>query len=128
SEHRLSSVAMLDEGLERHNDGQRTYFDTADQPTMLPEESAYSRRHFERLIEAAGVGPGCRVLEIGAGMGRFTRMFVDAGYDVVASDISNGQIGTLRKVLPGVETIVASASELPAPDRPFDLVVGFFCL
>jgi len=112
----------------RHNEGQRAYFHSADQPTMVPTESPYSRRHFQRLVDAAQLKPGSRVLEIGAGMGRFTRMFDAAGYEVVASDISAGQIAALTTRFSHVETIVADAATLPEPTRPYDAVVGFFTL
>jgi ubiquinone/menaquinone biosynthesis C-methylase UbiE len=112
----------------RHDDGQRAYFQSADQPTMVPTESAYSRRHFQSLVERAGLQPGSRVLEIGAGMGRFTRMFDEAGFDIVASDISPGQVAALQRHFPHTEAFVAGAEGLPDPDRPYDAVVGFFTL
>ncbi len=111
-----------------HHDGQRAYFESADQPTMVPTETAYSRRHFQRLIEGAGLTPGARVLEIGAGMGRFTRMLDDSGFDVVATDISPGQIASLQRDFPHIESFVAGAEGLPDPDRPYDAVIGFFML
>lgn len=95
---------------------------------MLPTESAYGRRHFRALIETAGLTAGDRVLEVGAGMGRFTRMLDDSGFRVVASDLSPGQIASLRRALPRVEAIVAEAAALPLPAQPYDAVVGFFTL
>jgi SAM-dependent methyltransferase len=95
---------------------------------MWPAESAYSRRHFDRLIATAGLGPGSRILEVGSGMGRFTRMFHEAGFDVVASDISPGQIASLRQRFPQIEAFVADAGGLQVPARPYDAVVGFFTL
>lgn len=95
---------------------------------MLPGESAYGRRHFQALVENAGLIPGSRVLEVGAGMGRFTRMLDEAGFRVVASDLSEGQIANLRRDFPHVEAIVADAAGLPLPAEPYDAVVGFFTL
>ena len=40
-----------------------------------------------RIVEIAGVAPGSRVLEIGAGAGTLTRALADAGADVVAYEI-----------------------------------------
>jgi SAM-dependent methyltransferase len=111
-----------------HDLRQRAYFDSADQPTMLPAESAYGRRHFQALVEYAGLTPGSRVLEVGAGMGRFTRMLDEAGFHVVASDLSEGQIAKLSRHFPQVEAIVADAAGLPLPAEPYDAVVGFFTL
>jgi 16S rRNA (adenine1518-N6/adenine1519-N6)-dimethyltransferase len=48
-----------------------------------------------RIVEVAGVGPGSRVLEIGAGAGTLTRALVDAGADVVAYEVDEA----LRPVL-----------------------------
>ena len=111
-----------------HNDGQRAYFQSADQPTMRPDETPYSRRHFERLVAAAALAPGARVLELGAGLGRFTRMFDEAGFHIVASDISTGQLGELRRRFPHIETMVGAADELPLTGPPFDAIVGLFML
>jgi SAM-dependent methyltransferase len=119
---------MTDDRVARHHEGQRAYFQSADQPTMLPTETPYSRRHFAMLGGTAGLRPGSRVLEIGAGMGRFTRLFDASGYEVVASDISAGQIAVLSRDLPHLEAFVADAAALPPPDRPYDAVVGFFAL
>lgn len=113
---------------ESHNEQQRKYFRSADQPTMLPSETAYSRRHFRMLTTSAEIGPNSRILEVGAGMGRFTWMFQEAGHEVVGTDISDGQIATLRTHFPTIEAFVADAAELPAPTRPYDAVVGFFIL
>lgn len=119
---------MTDSGSRLHHDGQRAYFESADQPTMLPDETPYSRRHFQRLVEAAALTPGDRVLEIGSGLGRFTRMFDAAGFRVVASDISPDQIGALKRRFPHIETRVGAADELPLTGAPFDAVVGLFML
>ena len=112
----------------RHHDRQREYFESADQPTMLPIESAYARRHFQTLLHVTGLRPGSRVLEVGAGMGRFTRMLDQAGFEAVATDISPGQIASLRASFPHIEAFVADAAALPVPDHPYDAVVGFFAL
>ena len=113
---------------EEHNQRQENYFRSADQPTMLPSESPYNRRHFRMLLRSARVHAGSRVLEVGAGMGRFTRMFYEAGYRVVATDLSDGQIRALRARYPNIEASVADAAALPKPSQPYDAIVGFFAL
>lgn len=40
-----------------------------------------------KIVEVAGVGPGSKVLEIGAGAGTLTRALADAGADVVAYEV-----------------------------------------
>jgi 16S rRNA (adenine1518-N6/adenine1519-N6)-dimethyltransferase len=48
-----------------------------------------------KIVAVAGVHPGSRVLEIGAGAGTLTRALVDAGAEVIAYEIDEG----LRPVL-----------------------------
>lgn len=48
-----------------------------------------------RIVEIAGVGPGWRVLEIGAGAGTLTRALADTGASVLAYEID----GKLRPIL-----------------------------
>jgi len=61
--------------------------------TPLSEISLYLHRHYlEKYI-----APGARVLEIGAGAGRFTQILVELGARVVAADISVGQLDLNRQ-------------------------------
>lgn len=48
----------------------------------------YPPRVLELLTECCGLGPGCRVLEVGAGSGQATGMLLDAGASVVAVELS----------------------------------------
>lgn len=53
-----------------------------------PAGQSRARRRAELIIEAAGLGPGRNVLEIGCGTGMFTERFAAAGARIVAVDIS----------------------------------------
>ncbi|HEY8536000.1 MAG TPA: class I SAM-dependent methyltransferase [Vicinamibacterales bacterium] len=119
---------MTDAVVRQHHEAQRAYFQSADQPTMIPEKTPYVRRHFRELVEGAALTPGARVLEIGSGLGRFTHLLDEHGFRVVGTDISPGQIEALKRRFPHIETIVGAADELPIPASPFDAVVGFFML
>lgn len=48
-----------------------------------------------KIVAVAGVGPGSKVLEIGAGAGTLTRALTDAGAEVIAYEVDEG----LRPVL-----------------------------
>ncbi len=50
----------------------------------------HDQNQIHRLIEAAGVGPGDRVLEIGPGTGALTEALLDAGTEIVACEIDVG--------------------------------------
>jgi SAM-dependent methyltransferase len=68
--------------------------------------------------------PGARrVVDVGAGTGKFTRLLVDAGLDVVAVEPSAGMLAEFARVLPGVPVLEGSAEALPLEDRSVDAVV-----
>jgi 16S rRNA (adenine1518-N6/adenine1519-N6)-dimethyltransferase len=71
-----------------------------------------------RIVEVSGVGPGDRVLEIGAGAGTLTRGLAAAGAAVVALEVDERLRPVLDEVLaglPGVEVRFADATRLDLP-------------
>lgn len=64
------------------------------------------------------------VLELGAGTGRLTADLVALGHDVLATDPLPEMLRFLSGRLPDVRTAVASAEDLPLPDRSVDVVVS----
>jgi SAM-dependent methyltransferase len=78
-------------------------------------------RFLERFVHV-----GDRVLDAGAGPGRFTRELVRLGADVVALDLSSVQLDLLRQRVPGVECVTGDVTDLSRfEDGSFDLVVCF---
>jgi ubiquinone/menaquinone biosynthesis C-methylase UbiE len=63
------------------------------------------------------------VLELGAGTGKLTEQLVALGHDVHATDPDAAMLARLSDRLPEVRTSQASAEEIPAGDRSFDVVV-----
>lgn len=72
----------------------------------------------------ATVPAGQRILDFGAGTGRLSIALAKIGYSVLAVDISDASLATLRDVAAslGIDTI-ETATELPA-QGPFAAVVG----
>ena len=75
------------------------------------------------LHDRLGIGAGSKVIEVGAGPGKFTHLLADAGADVLATDPVPGMLAALGKALPGVRTAVASANALPVADASMDAIV-----
>jgi len=80
------------------------------------------------LVDAAGVRPGERVLDVACGTGAVTRVLaerVGAGGTVVALDINPGMLAAARVAVPrpNVEWQEGSAVKMPLPDAAFDSVV-----
>jgi SAM-dependent methyltransferase len=80
------------------------------------------------LVAAAGLGPGVRVLDVGAGTGNVAIPAARAGADVVASDLQPDLLhaGRRRAEAEGVslDWREANAEALPFEDQAFDAVVS----
>jgi 16S rRNA (adenine1518-N6/adenine1519-N6)-dimethyltransferase len=64
-----------------------------------------------RIARRAGVGPGDRVVEVGAGLGSLTLALAETGASVLALEIDRGLVAVLRDVVEpaGVEVVEADA-------------------
>lgn len=58
-----------------------------------------------RIAHLAGVGPGDRVVEVGAGLGSLTLALAETGADVTAIEVDHGLAGVLREVVAGVANV-----------------------
>jgi len=74
-----------------------------------------------RIVRLAGVGPGDRVVEIGAGLGSLTLALAEAGARVTAVEVDRHVLPVLRQVVgpAGVEVVAADALEVD-----FDELLG----
>lgn len=78
-----------------------------------------------RMLEGY-VRPGDRVLDAGAGPGRFTLELLRLGAHVIALDISPGQLELLRARVPDVEAVVGDVTDLSRfADGTFDATVCY---
>jgi SAM-dependent methyltransferase len=68
-------------------------------------------------------GGARRVLDLGAGTGKFTRLLVDAGLDVVAVEPSGPMRDRLAAAVPQAAVLDGSAERIPLPDADVDAVV-----
>ena len=82
----------------------------------------------DRLVEACGIAPGPRVLDVAAGTGNTAIRAAQAGAEVVASDLTpeNFESGRAEAAKLGVELewVEADAEALPFGDGEFDAVTS----
>src|SRR5688572_11685353 len=78
------------------------------------------------LLDAAGVEPGQRVLDVACGTGVLARTAADrvgpAG-EAVGVDLSEGMLTVARRLRPDIEWHRGDAAELPLADADFDVTV-----
>src|SRR5829696_8030982 len=78
-----------------------------------------------RLVEACGIGPGMRVLDVAAGTGNAAIPAAKTGAEVVASDLTPElfDAGRARAEAEGAELewVEADAENLPFEDAGFDV-------
>jgi SAM-dependent methyltransferase len=87
---------------------------------------------FDRL----GVGPGCRVIDVGCGAGRHSFEAYRRGAEVVAFDQDQAELSTVAEMFGAMElanevpdrasatTVSGDALSLPFPDESFDCVIA----
>lgn len=82
------------------------------------------------LVEACGIGPGQRVLDVAAGTGNTAIRAAERGADVTASDLTpeNFEAGREEAADHGVtlDWVEGDAERLPFPDASFDVVSSSF--
>jgi ubiquinone/menaquinone biosynthesis C-methylase UbiE len=85
----------------------------------------------ERLVAAAGVGPGDRVVDVACGTGvvaRYAAARVGPGGAVAGADLNPGMIAVAAQVAPGIVFEAADAANLPYPDDAFDVALCQFAV
>ncbi len=65
-----------------------------------------------------------RVVDLGAGTGKFSRLVASLGHDVVPVEPDAGMLATLEAVSRGLRGVLGSAESIPLPDGSVDAVVA----
>jgi SAM-dependent methyltransferase len=79
----------------------------------------YPEGALDRLVEALRLGPSSRLLDLGAGTGKLTRMLVARGLRPVAVE----PVEAMRRALSGVRVLAGVAEALPVREGSLDAVV-----
>ena len=117
----MSSAASDSELKARH----RSMWASGDYPTMV---ETFLLPLGPRLVEACGIGPDMRVLDVAAGTGNASLPAAQSGASVTASDLTPEllEAGRRRAEAEGLELewAEADAEALPFEDESFDVVMS----
>ncbi len=80
------------------------------------------------LLDAAGVGEGTRVLDVGCGTGVVCGLAAGRRAAPTGVDVAPGMLAEARRRHPGLAFAEADAAALPFPDGAFDACVANFVL
>jgi SAM-dependent methyltransferase len=91
-----------------------------------PAGSLRAERRGAFLISAAGLEPGVRALELGAGTGQFTKRLLASGCELVALELSKATAEICRERVGGRADVVVGNVETGEglEGREFDAIVG----
>jgi SAM-dependent methyltransferase len=85
---------------------------------------SHNRPLFEAVLDAAAVGPGMAVLDVGCGSGLALVLAAERGAVPSGVDISPGLLAIARDRLPRADLREADMESLPFGDAAFDAVTG----
>jgi SAM-dependent methyltransferase len=118
----MATPATADSQLKARH---RTMWASGDYPSMV---DTFLLPLGPRLVDACPIGPGVRVLDVGAGTGNASLPAAQRGAQVTASDLTPEllEAGRARAEAEGVELdwVEADAERLPFEDESFDAVIS----
>lgn len=121
----------MNKRMQDHNAFQRDYYETAlDKPAMQVRDTPYVRRHVDTMVRYGNLATGQSVLEVGAGLGKFSIPLLRQGLDLTCNDLSPVQLELLRtQAAAPVQTVACDIVDIGEhAQQAFDHVIGFFTL
>ena len=85
-------------------------------------------RLFDPLLDAVGVVPGTRLLDVATGPGHLPARAAERGAVPVGVDVADAMVTRARELYPTLEFHRGDAEELPFADAEFDAVTANFLL
>jgi len=123
-----TTQALHGDALER----QIEYFARRRPVRMLALDTPYIHRHFDEVMGNGRLQAGESVCEWGAGLGRFSRLLLDAGMSVSAIELSPQLADEARQALAARDGLAIRCGDiaqvLEEEHATFDAMTGFFVL
>lgn len=114
-----------------HNSYQRNYYESALQKTtMVVKDTPYIHNHIEKMIQHSDINKSHTILEVGAGLGKFTVPMLKEGFTISANDLSPVLLEKLQEcTTQNINTIPCDIIDIHKNiDTVYDKIIGFFTL
>jgi SAM-dependent methyltransferase len=98
-----------------------TRVDAADYERFRPD---YAPATADWLAERAYMEPASVVVDMGAGTGKLTRLFVGRAAMVLGLEPAANMLAILRRVVPQARAVAGTAEAIPLPDASVDMVAA----
>jgi SAM-dependent methyltransferase len=85
---------------------------------------SYPPEAVEFLVNALGIGPGCTLVDLGAGTGKFTRLIADRGAELIAVEPVEAMRSKLAELVPTARVLDGTAERIPLGDGSVDAVLA----
>ena len=83
---------------------------------------SYPQAAIDRLVDVCAVGAGRRIVDLGAGTGKFTRYLHEHGADVIAVEPVRAMRSAYNERFPGAPILDGTAEDVPLRDGWADVV------
>jgi SAM-dependent methyltransferase len=85
---------------------------------------SYPDAAVELIVRECGLGPGSTVCDLAAGTGKFTRLLIPSGAELIAVEPVAAMRTQLATAVPGVEVLDGTAEAIPLGDGSMDAVTA----
>jgi SAM-dependent methyltransferase len=122
-----ASDRLTPEEITRIDDDNRTTWGRV-APTYVSGFEQLTGCAAQATLDAAGVGRGTHLLDVGTGPGTLVGPALERGATVTAIDLTDEMVSEVRRRYPDVEVGTGKASDLPFEDQTVDAVTLGFCV
>lgn len=85
---------------------------------------SYPREAVDLVVAEHRIGPGSVVVDVGAGTGKFTRLLVPSGAELLAVEPVPEMRAVFEEVVPGVPVVDGTGESIPVDPASVDVVVA----
>ena len=111
-------------GTRQDGTGQRYHVLVKKLTRRFEKAAKFRSKRYDLFVRCIKPRKGETILDVGSDTGEFLETFVGRDYNVIALDINPKALIKLKEKYPHIETVQGDATQLPFPDKSFDIVIS----